>query len=477
MDGGQSDVQYQVGEVLLGKYRIDRVLGQGGMGVVLSATHLELQQRVAIKVLLPNWPGSTQIETRFLREAQAAASIKSEHVVRVFDVGRLDSGTPYMVMELLEGHDLSQGALGHALPVEEAVDYLVQACDAMTAAHAEGLVHRDLKPANLFLSGDEHGIPTVKVLDFGISKLRRPTDENMALTEANGVMGSPMYMSPEQVRSARDVDARADLWSLGTILYELLSGEPPFNGETLGAVLMAVASESPRSLQSRRADVPAGLDAVVMRCLAKLPDERYQNAAELQRALLPYASARTQAKLALRHSGPPPASQLASKLPPRQGTLTTGAGVSASIQDAAKRSKVRVVALSVIGAAMALGAVVVGIRSAGRVESPGSSEVSEPSVAAAPALAAPVPSAEPAAREPSLSPTSAPASPDVPSASPRPEVSVVPRAAPTKTLKAAPTKASASVPVASAAPAAPVTPVSKKHPPTSNRNPLDINFK
>lgn len=350
---------YQVGTVLLGKYRVDCVIGQGGMGLVLGATHVELDHRVAIKVLLPAVPGSEQMEARFLREAQAAASLRSENVVRVFDVGRLEDGSPYMVMEWLEGRDLSAGPLGAALALDEAVDYVVQACDAMIAAHQRNLVHRDLKPANLFLAHDEHGVPTIKVLDFGISKLRQEDKPNLALTDANGMMGSPLYMAPEQVKSARDVDARADIWSLGTILYELIAGEPPFGGETLGAVFLAAACEAPRALTVKRPEVPKGLEQVVLRCLEKEPAHRFQTAFELQRALLPFATIRSQARIAMRSSSAPPAIHLSQSGPPVAAARTTGGWAdSAAKEDASGtrkgRSRAATVA-TVIGAVAVLG--------------------------------------------------------------------------------------------------------------------------
>jgi serine/threonine-protein kinase len=329
---------FNVGQVLLGKYRIDRVLGQGGMGIVLGATHVELEYRVAIKLLLPNLPGSEQIEARFLREAQAAASLSSEHVVRVFDVGRLENGCPYMVMEWLEGRDLSSGPMGPLLPIEEAVDYVVQACDAMIAAHHRNLVHRDLKPANLFLVHDEHGDPKIKVLDFGISKLSHPGTRSLALTDANGVMGSPLYMSPEQVRSAKDVDCRADIWSLGTILFELISGEPPFGGESLGAVFLALANQPPEPLRNNRPDIPSALETVILRCLEKDPNARFQSALDLQRALLPFASLRSQAKIAMRSSSVPPRLVSTPPIAPAITARTTGGWTDLRDRDSGRSS-------------------------------------------------------------------------------------------------------------------------------------------
>ena len=227
----------QPGDVLAGKYRVERVLGSGGMGVVVAAMHLTLQERVALKFLLPEGAKKEETVTRFLREARAAAKIKSEHVARVSDVGTLESGAPYLVMEYLDGSDLSALLRRDGpLPPRDAVEYVLQACEALAEAHAVGIVHRDLKPANLFLARHAGGAPRIKVLDFGISKLtaRDPSmpPDDPSMTRTRAWLGSPLYMSPEQMRSARDVDTRTDIWALGVILYELLSGKPPFDGET-----------------------------------------------------------------------------------------------------------------------------------------------------------------------------------------------------------------------------------------------------
>src|SRR3954454_18638740 len=216
------------GRVLAGKYRIERVLGRGGMGVVVAAHHIHLDEKVAIKFLLPEAVANAEVLGRFVREARAAVRIKSEHVARVSDVGTLEGGEPYMVMEYLEGSDLAEWLLQRgALPVEQAVEFLLQASEAIAEAHALGIVHRDLKPANLFVVRRADGLLSIKVLDFGISKV---TDASMAAgaaTSTLALMGSPLYMSPEQMESARTADARSDIWSLGVILYELLTGACP----------------------------------------------------------------------------------------------------------------------------------------------------------------------------------------------------------------------------------------------------------
>jgi eukaryotic-like serine/threonine-protein kinase len=300
----------QPGDILAEKYRVERVLGQGGMGVVVLAEHIELRERVAIKFLLDSPADNAELAERFIREARAAVRIKSEHVVRVIDVGRLPSGAPYMVMEYLEGEDLSQRLLAGRVPIEDAVDYVIQCCEAMHVAHRSGIVHRDLKPANLFLTQRPDGSALVKVLDFGISKVKSTDAAQLSLTHTQAMMGSPLYMSPEQMRSSKDVSAAADIWSLGVILHELISGDVPFTGSTFPEVLVQVMSEPPPKLRLLRPEVPAGLEAVVLRCLEKHPADRFSSVAALAVALTPFASTRTlglQARLRTSVSRPAPA--------------------------------------------------------------------------------------------------------------------------------------------------------------------------
>jgi serine/threonine-protein kinase len=275
------------GDVLAGKYRVERVLGQGGMGVVVAAKHLHMEQRVAIKFLLPDLASHPETVARFAREANAAVKIQSEHVGRVIDVGTLESGAPYMVMEYLEGSDLADVVARRGpLPWHEVVEYVLQACEAIAEAHVAGIVHRDLKPANLFLIRRADGSPCVKVLDFGISKAADAASGS-ALTQTAAMMGSPKYMSPEQLKSARDVDARTDIWALGVILYELLSGEGAFRADTMPQLYVAIIQDPPQPL--RRTDVPPGLHQVILRCLEKDPARRFQSVAELAAALHEFA--------------------------------------------------------------------------------------------------------------------------------------------------------------------------------------------
>jgi serine/threonine-protein kinase len=283
----------QIGQILAGKYRVERVLGQGGMGVVVAATHLQLGQLFALKFLLPHMCEHGEAVARFAREARAAVQIQSEHVARVSDVGTLESGAPYMVMEYLQGSDLSDVLQARGpLPIAEAVGFVLQACEAIAEAHSLGIVHRDLKPANLFLTRRRDGSPLVKVLDFGISKALQEslTGSAPSVTSTTAVMGSPLYMSPEQVRSSKSVDARSDVWALGVILQELVTGHPTYVAETASALMAMIAADPPPPLRARRPDAPAQLEAAVLRCLEKDRDRRMPNVAELARAIAPFAA-------------------------------------------------------------------------------------------------------------------------------------------------------------------------------------------
>ena len=280
------------GQILAGKFRIERVLGQGGMGVVVAATHLQLDQRVALKFLLPEALSNPEAVERFAREARAAVRIKSEHVARVSDVGTLESGSPYMVMEYLEGQDLAGWVRASgAMAVTDAIEFLLQACEAIGEAHALGIVHRDLKPANLFVTRRADGSPCIKVLDFGISKLTVPGGgADLGMTKTSSVMGSPLYMSPEQMSSTRNVDMRTDIWALGVILYETLTGHVPFEAETMPQLCGMILQDPPRPLRDLRPDVPEGVSAVILRCLEKQRDRRFANVGELAAALAPLGS-------------------------------------------------------------------------------------------------------------------------------------------------------------------------------------------
>jgi eukaryotic-like serine/threonine-protein kinase len=291
-DGG-SRHPIRAGDVVAGKYRVDRILGEGGMGIVVAATHEHLDQRVALKFLLPAMAANPEIVQRFVREARAAVKIHSEHVARVLDVGTQD-GSPYMVMEYLEGGDLAQVLAERGeLPVGEAVGYLLQACEAIAEAHSIGIVHRDIKPANLFLARRPMGKPSIKVLDFGISKAPT-TGADAVLTRTSALMGSPSYMSPEQLVSAASVDSRSDIWALGVVLYEMLTRQLPFTAQSMPELVGTILQQTPATIASLRQGVPVGIQAVIDRCLQKEPAQRFANIAELARALLPFGPSRSE---------------------------------------------------------------------------------------------------------------------------------------------------------------------------------------
>ena len=310
-----------VGDVLLGKYAVERELGRGGMGFVVAARHVELGELVAIKMVLPQHATNEEIVRRFLREAKAAARIRSEHVVRVSDVGRLPSGEPYMVMEMLEGDDLERylDAQG-PLPVADAVDFVMQGLEALAEAHKSGIVHRDLKPANLFVTRRRNGTACVKVLDFGISKLTGgDATAGPAMTQTQGILGSPLFMSPEQLESAREVDHRTDIWALGVILYQLLVKRFPFDGDSLPQLVLRVMTAKPEPMVTSRPELPPALDAVVGRCLAKGREDRYPDVASLARDLAPFGGASSAESLATIEDTLAAPTTAGSSLPPDSG--------------------------------------------------------------------------------------------------------------------------------------------------------------
>jgi serine/threonine-protein kinase len=280
------------GEILASNYRAESVLGSGGMGVVVRVTHLESGKAFALKFLRPSVARNPNAAVRFLREAEASGRIKSPHVVTIVDVGQLASGLPYLVMEYLEGTCL-EGLLsgGKRLALAQACDLALQASEGLSAAHAMGVVHRDIKPANLHVTNGPDGAELLKIVDFGISKmLDADAGAGPQLTRTQTSIGSPLYMSPEQMRSARMVDYRSDQWSLGVVLYRMATGKLPFDGQSLPRVCVQVLQGDFVSVATRCPDLPPAFAVAVERCFRVSPNERYADIAEFAAALVPFAS-------------------------------------------------------------------------------------------------------------------------------------------------------------------------------------------
>jgi serine/threonine protein kinase len=450
MSTAADPVPVREGEILDGKYRVERVLGAGGMGVVVAATHMQLHTRVALKFLLPAAMQNPQVVERFVREARAASQIQSEHVARVIDVGTLPTGSPYMVMEYLEGGDLAQALEKRGtLPVADAVSYVLQACEAIAEAHALGIVHRDLKPANLFLAKRAGRGSVVKVLDFGISKTKDAASSG--LTKTSTMMGSPYYMSPEQIMSSKDVDARTDVWALGIILYEALTGAPPFVADTMPEIVYLVTQRDPPPLLAKRPDAPAGLVEVVLRCLRRQQSERYANVGELAAALVPFGPARSEISLerisrvlgtyaSVRAPPPTETDAGAGKAPPLRATASTFASSHPGAKTGTRKAPF--VILSVVASAVLLIGVVVlwqrvvAGRNAVPAPDPSTASAAPPSATpSALASAAPQPSPPPPAvsvEAPPASAASTVAAPRPPPAAPRPHAPAPPPPPPNK---------------------------------------------
>jgi len=279
------------GQIIGDRYRIDEPIGEGGMGFVCRATHVGLDTPVAIKLIRPDFKDDAEFVRRFLNEARRAAVLKSERVTRVHDVGQLDSGEPYLVMELLEGVELDKYLEAHGpLAALDAVNVALQICEALAEAHAAGIVHRDIKPGNAFLVRRADGRFAVKILDFGISKqMLDATTGVTSLTNHDQSLGSPHYMSPEQMLDPSSVDHRSDIWSVGVVLFELLSGQRPFDGTSMPEVCAKVLTAPAPVLRSVRPDVDPELEAIVMQCLEKKPEARYRDVAALGQALQRFA--------------------------------------------------------------------------------------------------------------------------------------------------------------------------------------------
>ncbi len=269
------------------------------MGAIALSEHIQLRQKVVLKFLLPSFATEVGSVERFIREAKHAAQVKSARAVRVLDVSSTVDGTPYIVMEYLQGADLAAELTRRGtIPIEEAVDLVLATCEAIAVAHKLGIVHRDLKPANLFLVRDGDSEPGLKVLDFGIAKSMNPENASLAgNTETHSMLGTPAYMSPEQLRSAKNVDGRTDIWALGVVLYELISGERPFAGASPAEVCAGIFRDPPVPIRKKRPDVPPKLAQAIERCLEKDREARYPSIVAFASALAPYAGARGKASL------------------------------------------------------------------------------------------------------------------------------------------------------------------------------------
>jgi eukaryotic-like serine/threonine-protein kinase len=348
----------EIGDILAEKYRVEVILGKGAMAMVLGARHLGLDEPVAIKLLRPEMLDAPGMVERFVREARAASKIKSEHVVRVTDVDMLKNGLPFMIMERLEGADLAAVCQERGqLPVEEAVGYILDACEALAEVHALGIVHRDLKPANLFLARRPDGKTLVKVLDFGISKVNPGFAGASYITTAKGaLLGSPSYMSPEQMESASDVDPRTDIWALGAILYRLLTGDLPFRGESTTELIKRVLTRAPRRPRKLRPDLPKELEAVILRCLQKNRARRFTTVSSLAAALAPFAGERASGQRSI-PAPPDEAARQSTALPwPLRASLLEEAGEANKA--APRRSRARLSALAAAGVLLLLFSVV-----------------------------------------------------------------------------------------------------------------------
>ena len=453
----------RIGEVLAGKYEVVDHIGQGGMGYVFEGLHRGLGQRVAIKVLRKQRGHDEEMIARFEREARAAAKLKSEHTARVMDVDVLEDGTPFMVMELLEGHDLETELCRFGkLPIAHAVDLVLQACSAMAEAHQRGIVHRDLKPPNLFLCPRGDGV-TVKLLDFGISKME--TEGQKSVTQTSSSLGTPLYMSPEQIRSAKHVDERTDIWSLGVILYELIAGTTPFEADSPTAVIAAITADAPVPLVQTASDVPEALSMIVMKALEKHPDRRWRSVDAFAKALAPHGSAGSYVP-APRASAPSmdraprslsdaPTLPQAASGPERE---THNSWETARL--AGPRGRTLALGALVVGAIGAVVVAMVMLSSGDPPETPG------PSVAAEPAPEV-TPEPEPPER---------PAEQSDPGAESSSEPSSEPSAEPTATASAPrvarPPRVPAPPPVAGPPPPPPPPPVAPE--PKSSKNPLHL---
>jgi serine/threonine-protein kinase len=360
------------GAIFADRCRILSVLGVGGMGVVLAAHHLHLDKRVALKLLLPQFARDAEIVERFIREGRAASKIHGENVVRVLDVGKLDTGETYMIMEYLDGEDLETRLERHVvLSIAEAVDIIVEACNALAEAHAQGIVHRDVKPANLYMTKTPSG-EIVKIVDFGISKvLEREDGASLTLTKTHAVFGSPVYMSPEQLTASKDVDTRADIWSIGVILYELVAGVRPFTGGSVAEIHAAVLTKDPLPVTALRSGLPNGLSTAIASCLVRDPDMRATSVLEVAREIAPFGTDRARRALDRAETFAPqlpqPRPRVIEDAPTEPHPIISPSEPPSSMEVAAPPTRSRpllwiAIVIAALGAAGGIGALVLEIR-------------------------------------------------------------------------------------------------------------------
>lgn len=424
----------QAGDVLAGKYRVDRVLGAGGMGMVVAARHLDLNKLVALKFMLSSAAQNPEAAHRFVQEARSAAQLRSEHVAHVSDYGTLETGEPYIVIEYLEGEDLGELlSRSGPLAIGFAVELMQQACEAMEEAHANGIIHRDIKPQNMFLTKRRKGSACLKVLDFGLSKVALTGEAPAGLHQTNtaALLGSPLYMSPEQMRSARGVDHRADIWSLGATMYELLVGQPPFPADSLMDLCVKLANERPRALRELRPEIPAGLEWAVLHCLEADPKARFQSVAEFSAALAPFSGNAATGTVAygaapVAAAPPTPAAAMSNDRFANTGNEAPATGSaqlvpSGSANWGATQAPTPKRSRSLLPVGLALGVVVLG--SAGWLLRGGASSDATPEPSANVAISAAAPNIAAAPATAALAPT--PAAPEL-AAAPAPEPSAAP---------------------------------------------------
>lgn len=399
------------GETIAGKYEVVRLLGRGGMGIVVEALHRKLDQRFAIKLLLPEALSRQDAVARFEREARASARLRSPYAVRVHDVDNdaARGGLPFIVMEYLEGHDLAKELRERGtLPVPEAVDIALQVCLAMSEAHARGIVHRDLKPGNLFLTRQD-GRRVVKVMDFGISKLvLDPAEADLTTTET--ALGTPNYMAPEQVVSSKTTDYRVDIWAIGVILYRVLTGTFPFSGDGPTGLAVAIATQRPTPILERKADLPPALADAIMTALSRDRERRPADAFAFAKMLEPFGTGQVQLVPV-----PPSVPSLAMPVPqtPRESTPSSdpdaGATVVTGPPVAVKRRR-RLILAGVLGAALLVATILVVI---GAVRPSEVTPAASATQAAIGSDVAPSASAPSSASASASAPSSAPALPAV----------------------------------------------------------------